>query len=80
MVYHPVAGVAAVQVGITENPAHQPRILVPPDEAGEPLYVTQGDANNAPDDEPAAQSQVEGRMIGLVPAVGRISLWFHTDG
>ena len=46
-------------------------------EAGEPLYVTQGDANNAPDEEPAAQSQVEGRMIGLVPALGRISLWFR---
>ena len=56
------------------------RVVEVRQEAGEPLYVTQGDANNAPDEEPAAQSQVEGRMIGLVPAVGRISLWFHTDG
>ena len=56
------------------------RVVEVRQEAGEPLYVTQGDANNAPDEEPAAQSQVEGRMIGLVPALGRISLWFHTGG
>lgn len=56
------------------------RVVEVRQEAGEPLYVTQGDANNAPDEEPAAQSQVEGRMIGSVPALGRISLWFHTGG
>ena len=56
------------------------RVVEVRQEAGETRYITQGDANNAPDDEPAAQSQVEGRMIGLVPAVGRISLWLHTDG
>lgn len=56
------------------------RVVEVRQEAGETRYITQGDANNAPDDEPAAQSQVEGRMIGLVPAVGRISLWFHTSG
>lgn len=56
------------------------RVVEVRQEAGETRYITQGDANNAPDDEPAAQSQVEGRMIGLVPAAGRISLWFHTDG
>lgn len=56
------------------------RVVEVRQEAGETRYITQGDANNAPDDEPATQSQVEGRMIGLVPAVGRISLWLHTDG
>ena len=56
------------------------RVVEVRQEAGETLYIPQGDANNAPDEEPAAQSQVEGRMIGLVPAVGRISLWFHTSG
>lgn len=56
------------------------RVVEVRQETGEPLYVTQGDANNAPDEELAAQSQVEGRMIGLVPALGRISLWFHTGG
>ena len=56
------------------------RVVEVRQDAGETRYITQGDANNAPDEEPAAQSQVEGRMIGSVPALGRISLWFHTDG
>ena len=42
-------------------------------------YITQGDANNAPDVDPVQQSQVEGKVVARIPALGWISLWFHSS-
>lgn len=40
-------------------------------------YITQGDANNAPDTDPVQPSQIEGKVIARIPALGWVSLWFH---
>lgn len=38
-------------------------------------YITKGDANEAPDSDPVKPEQVRGRVIGVVPDVGGVSLW-----
>ena len=40
-------------------------------------YITQGDANNAPDADPVQPSQIEGKVVARIPALGWVSLWFH---
>lgn len=40
-------------------------------------YITQGDANNAPDVDPVQPSQIEGKVVARIPALGWVSLWFH---
>jgi len=34
-------------------------------------FVTKGDANNAPDSEPVTQDLIVGRVVGVIPGVGR---------
>ena len=42
-------------------------------------YITQGDANNAPDADPVQPSQIEGKVVARIPALGWVSLWFHSS-
>jgi signal peptidase len=42
--------------------------------AGEKVFVTQGDANNAPDPEPVFPNQVRGKLILTIPKIGWISI------
>ena len=41
-------------------------------------YVTQGDANDAPDPEPVRPEQVKGEVWYAVPKVGYVSVWMAT--
>lgn len=41
-------------------------------------YYTKGDANNVPDREPVLLSEVVGRVVLVIPAVGRILLFLRT--
>ena len=40
-------------------------------------FITQGDANNAPDLRPVEREQVLGRMTGTLPDAGWFILWLH---
>lgn len=40
-------------------------------------FITKGDNNNAPDDEAVLPGQVEGRVILVIPKVGKFTLWIH---
>lgn len=40
-------------------------------------FITQGDANNAPDLRPVERNQVLGRVTGTLPAAGWFILWLH---
>lgn len=40
-------------------------------------FITQGDANNAPDLWPVAEDQILGRMILTIPDAGKLTLWLH---
>ena len=40
-------------------------------------FITQGDANNAPDLRPVERNQVLGRVTGTLPDVGWFILWLH---
>jgi signal peptidase len=42
---------------------------------GDTSFVTQGDANNAPDPNPVRPVQVRGKLVYAVPYVGLPSLW-----
>jgi len=46
------------------------RVIEVRSERGETLFITQGDNNNSPDHLPVAVSQVEGKVILVVPKVG----------
>ena len=39
-------------------------------EGGQPVYITKGDANNAPDTDEAPYSSVDGKMLFSVPLLG----------
>ena len=41
-------------------------------------YITQGDANDAPDPEPVRPAQVRGEVWYSVPLVGYVSVWMAT--
>ncbi len=40
-------------------------------------FITQGDANNAPDLRPVEREQVLGRVTGTLPDAGWFILWLH---
>lgn len=40
-------------------------------------FITKGDNNNAPDNEEVLPEQVKGRVILVIPKVGKITLWLH---
>ncbi|MGN0564137.1 MAG: signal peptidase I [Candidatus Heritagella sp.] len=40
-------------------------------------FITQGDANNAPDLHPVEKEQVLGRVTGTLPDAGWFILWLH---
>ena len=40
-------------------------------------FITQGDANNAPDLRPVQREQVLGRVTGTLPDAGWFILWLH---
>lgn len=46
---------------------------------GEPIFITQGDANPAPDAEPVQAVQIRGRLWYAVPYVGRLNLLLGLD-
>jgi signal peptidase len=46
------------------------RVIEVRPEGGETLFITQGDNNNTPDDQPVAANQVEGKVILVVPKIG----------
>ena len=48
-------------------------------EDGTISYITRGDANNAPDEEPVDPEDVIGRVIGRIPGVGKITLWMRSQ-
>lgn len=41
-------------------------------------FLTQGDANNAPDGQPVSQSQIHGKVRLIIPGVGNIVLFFKS--
>ena len=43
-------------------------------------FVTRGDANHGPDRDPVSADQVLGRLVSVIPGLGRIALWLHADG
>ncbi len=43
--------------------------------SGERTFVTRGDANGAPDEQPVRPVQVRGRVWYAVPELGRVNLW-----
>lgn len=49
------------------------------EEDGTVSYITQGDANNAPDEQPVAPEDVTGRLMGKVPGIGWITLWMRSE-
>jgi signal peptidase len=50
------------------------RVMEVRSERGETLFITQGDNNNAPDHQPVAANQVEGKVILVVPKIGWLSI------
>lgn len=40
-------------------------------------FLTQGDANNAPDLRPVEREQVLGRVVCTIPKAGKLTLWLH---
>lgn len=55
------------------------RIVAIDEEAdGTRIFTTQGDANNAPDEETVSQEDVTGRLVTAVPALGWLTLWLRT--
>ena len=40
-------------------------------------FITQGDANNAPDLWPVDETQILGRVICTIPNTGKFTLWLH---
>lgn len=49
------------------------------DADGATFYITKGDANNAPDEQPVDPEQVTGRLVGKVPGVGWLTLWMRSE-
>lgn len=47
-------------------------------ESGELLFYTQGDANNAPDQSPVAESKLVGIYKGRIPKVGDFAMFMQT--
>lgn len=47
-------------------------------ESGELLFYTQGDANNAPDQSPVAESELVGIYKGRIPKVGDFAIFMQT--
>lgn len=41
-------------------------------------FITQGDANNAPDSDPVTIEQVEGQVVAVIPSVGLVVQFFKT--
>lgn len=41
-------------------------------QTGQPVYITKGDANNAPDNAEIAQSEVRGKVILSIPLIGYV--------
>lgn len=46
--------------------------------SGDGTFLTQGDSNNAPDANPVSGGQVIGRVVLVVPKIGKLTLWFHS--
>jgi signal peptidase len=42
--------------------------------AGEKIFVTQGDANNAPDPDPVLSNQIRGKLVLTIPKLGWVSI------
>lgn len=53
------------------------RIVGIAEETTGPVYTTRGDANNADDADPVPAEDVIGRVILVVPKLGRLSLWMR---
>lgn len=47
-------------------------------ENGELSYITQGDANDSPDQIPVKPSDVEGTYIGRIPGLGKAAMFMQT--
>lgn len=43
-------------------------------------YITQGDANNVPDQNPVAREQVYGKVVFVIPGAGNMVLFFRSTG
>lgn len=55
-------------------------IEIKEDARGLPLFITQGDANARPDSSPVEAEQVLGKVINIVPRIGRITIWLRSAG
>lgn len=54
------------------------RILEVKTENGETSYITQGDANDSPDQTAVKPSDVEGAYIGRIPGAGKAAMFMQT--
>lgn len=45
---------------------------------GDPAFITQGDANNAPDENAVTYSQIEGVYLFKIPGLGRLAMFMQT--
>jgi signal peptidase I len=48
------------------------------DEGGRTVYITKGDANDAPDINPVEEERVKGRVVFHLPYIGYAAAWFRT--
>lgn len=53
-------------------------IAVERDNAGQPVFTTKGDANNAPDQRPVTEHNLIGKYLGRIPKVGDFAIFLQT--
>ena len=71
-----VGDVIAYRLGSGQRVLHRVVEIIT-GESGEREFITQGDANPAPDLKPVAGEQIEGRYVLRVPKIGWVPLKFH---